>query len=983
MESSNIDPKNPSQSKGLSEENAALKLQTDGKNRLTPPPSTPEILKFLKQFLAFFSILLEVGSLLCFGTFIVDMVQFFQGTKELALDNLILGAVLFGVVFLTSLLSYIQENKSEKVMEGFKKMVPSVTNVVRDGKTLVINAEDLVVGDVIKIRAGDKIPADIRIISQKGLLVDNSSLTGESELQTRSVEKTNTNPLESKNLCFFGTWAKDGNAIGVVIFTGDNTFIGTVAGLAQVASSHETPIHRELDRFIYVISVIAFIIGGVFLIVGFVKYPTNVVNNIVFTIGIIIANVPEGLLVTVTISLTLTATKMSKKKVLVKNLEAVETLGSTTTIASDKTGTLTQNRMTVSNVWYDDRNYKCGTSKVDKHLFDKDDKTFKELLRVLTLCNNAEFEDKAENRDKHVLDKTCTGDASETALIKFAQPFNDILEQRKKNPKLGEIPFNSKNKYQLSIHTIEGNSEEKLLLIKGAPERIWKLCNRIMLDGEVEDITPEWVENFNRSCEYLAKLGERVLGFAKLPLKVSDYEKDFNFDCEKMGLTKSIPQNLIFVGLTSMIDPPRIGVPEAIQSCKNAGIRVIMVTGDYPTTAKAIAKQIGIIEGDTAEDIADQTGIDVTQVPLDRVSAEVVTGTDIPNLKKKDWDRILSRKQIVFARTSPQQKLIIVEECQKRGEIVAVTGDGVNDSPALKKADIGVAMGIVGSDVAKNSADMILMDDNFASIVNGVEEGRIIFDNLKKSIAYTLTSNVSEIAPFLLHILFGIPQALSTEMILAVDLGADMVPAISLAYEIAESDIMLRPPRDQKTDNLVTRKLIGFSYFQIAVIPGIAGIYSFFTVMALNGFPPNSLMNMAAFKHFLPFKSEPVVNVRQELLNHKDQLGVLGAAQTAYFIAVIITRIAVLLICKTRNLSFFLQGMRNNVLNFGLFFELLVAVIVVYTPKADLVFKSRPVPLEYWLLSIPFFVFIMVYDELRKLFIRSDKGGWVDKMTYW
>ena len=420
-----------------------------------------------------------------------------------------------------------------------------------------------------------------------------------------------------------------------------------------------------------------------------------------------------------------------------------------------------------------------------------------------------------------MLKREVNGDASEAALLKCCELSDGkVMEYRAARRKVCEIPFNSTNKYQVSIHECQVDSDVPghLLVMKGAPERILDRCSTIMIDGEEHKMTSEWKEAFNNAYLELGGLGERVLGFCDFVLDTDSFPTGFPFDGEDVNFPLT---GLRFVGLMSMIDPPRAAVPDAVTKCRSAGIKVIMVTGDHPITAKAIAKSVGIIsEGsETVEDIANRLSIPVEEVNPREARAAVVHGGELKDMGESDIDEILiHHTEIVFARTSPQQKLIIVEGCQRMGAIVAVTGDGVNDSPALKKADIGVAMGIAGSDVSKQAADMILLDDNFASIVTGVEEGRLIFDNLKKSIAYTLTSNIPEISPFLLFILADIPLPLGTVTILCIDLGTDMVPAISMAYEEAESDIMKRQPRNPFTDKLVNERLISMAYGQIGMI---------------------------------------------------------------------------------------------------------------------------------------------------------------------
>merc|ERR1711887_270882 len=597
-------------------------------------------------------------------------------------------------------------------------------------------------------------------------------------------------------------------------------------------------------HFIHIITGVAVFLGVSFFIIAFIL-GYHWLDAVVFLIGIIVANVPEGLLATVTVCLTLTAKRMAAKNCLVKNLEAVETLGSTSTICSDKTGTLTQNRMTVAHMWFDNKIVEADTSEDQSGSgFNKEASGWKTLERVACLCNRAEFKPQQDNIG--ILKREVNGDASEAAILKCTElSKGNVMDYRNRNKKVCEIPFNSTNKFQVSIHETEDPDEKRYLLVmKGAPERILQRCSTIVIDGKERALTEEWKNAFESAYMELGGLGERVLGFCDFMLPVDKYPKGYPFDPDEENFPL---EGLRFVGLMSMIDPPRAAVPDAVAKCRSVGIRVIMVTGDHPITAKAIARSVGIIsEGNkTVEDIAEERNIPVEDVDVREAKAAVVPGSNLRDMTDEDLDTILrNHPEIVFARTSPQQKLIIVDGCQRAGQIVAVTGDGVNDSPALKKADIGVAMGIAGSDVSKQAADMILLDDNFASIVTGVEEGRLIFDNLKKSIAYTLTSNIPEISPFLLFICADIPLPLGTITILCIDLGTDMVPAISLAYEKAEADIMKRQPRDPFTDKLVNERLISMAYGQIGMIQASAGFFVYFVILCENGFWPSRLFGL-------------------------------------------------------------------------------------------------------------------------------------------
>eukprot|EP00184_Porphyridium_aerugineum_P000836 CAMPEP_0184698616 /NCGR_PEP_ID=MMETSP0313-20130426/5172_1 /TAXON_ID=2792 /ORGANISM="Porphyridium aerugineum, Strain SAG 1380-2" /LENGTH=1120 /DNA_ID=CAMNT_0027157581 /DNA_START=172 /DNA_END=3531 /DNA_ORIENTATION=- len=820
---------------GLTTAKAEEILKRDGPNLLSPPKVTPMWIKYLLCYTDIFSMLLTVASALCFLGY---------GLDSSTMDNLYLGCILAGVVVLTATFGFIQNAKSEKTMEMFRNFLPPQALVHRDGKQFLMPASQLVVGDVVDVKLGDKVPADLRIIQNAKLKVDNSSLTGEPEPQARSVDCTDENPLETRNLAFFGTLCVDGTATGVVVQTGDRTVFGRIAGLAASGGDDITTLQIEIHKFVVAISIYAISLGLIFFFIGLGK-GTEIITNIVFTIAIIVANVPEGLLVTVTVSLTLTAKRMAKKQVLVKKLACVETLGSTTTICSDKTGTLTQNRMTVVHLVYGDRieTTKTATTEVT---YDVNDPLFKEAFYVMVNCSKAEFDaqDLEGNPEKPIPERLVNGDASEAGILKFCEQVEPVSPIRARSPKVGGIPFNSTNKFMVTIHKEIDRPDMLRQCFKGAPERVLERCTKIMTkDGEV----PLDEIQKSKMDEHLAALmenGERVLGLAQTfypPPPEAEAEKFFDQDAPGFPM-----EGMTFVGLVALLDPPRESVPGAVARCQTAGIQVVMVTGDHPATAKAIAKSIKIIKSPTAQDIAKERGIPIEQVDPAEVKAVVIPGWELKDFEEEDWDRILVHPEIVFARTSPQQKLIIVENFQRLGRIVAVTGDGVNDSPALKKANIGVAMGIAGSDVSKEAADMILLDDNFSSIVAGVEEGRLIFDNLKKSIAYTISSNIPELTPFLVFVLFGIPAALSTILILCIDLGTDMIPAISFAYEHAESDIMDRPPRNAKTDRLVTKVLVFFSYALCGVYQALAGYFAYIMVFNDYGISPSLLWGLSS-----------------------------------------------------------------------------------------------------------------------------------------
>merc|ERR1712213_3799 len=885
--------------RGLTDDQVKKGIAEYGLNQLTPPPTTPEWIKFCQCLFSGFAMLLWFGAILCFLAYGIQASAY----EEPPDDNLYLGIVLSAVVTVTGIFSYYQEAKSAKIMESFKNLVPQYAVVRRNGEKITVKAAELTLGDIVEIKFGDRVPADLRVIEARGFKVDNSSLTGESEPQTRSPEFTNENPLETRNLAFFSTNAVEGTCVGMVVNIGDNTVMGRIANLASGLEVGETPIAKEIAHFIHIITGVAVFLGVTFFIIAFIL-GYFWLDAVIFLIGIIVANVPEGLLATVTVCLTLTAKRMAAKNCLVKNLEAVETLGSTSCICSDKTGTLTQNRMTVAHMWFDNKIVEADTSEDQSGSQGsawKESSGWKTLERVATLCNRAEF--KGGQDGVSILKREVNGDASEAAILKCTElTKGNVMAYRAANKKVCEIPFNSTNKFQVSVHETEDKNDNRYLLVmKGAPERIVDRCSTIIVDGRELPLIEEWKNAFETAYMELGGLGERVLGFCDYMLPADKYPNGYPFDAEDVNFPL---EGLRFCGLMSMIDPPRAAVPDAVAKCRSAGIKVIMVTGDHPITAKAIAKSVGIIsEGnETVEDIANRLNIPIEEVNPRDAHAAVVHGGELKDLSEEQLDEILMHHtEFVFARTSPQQKLIIVEGCQRMGAIVAVTGDGVNDSPALKKADIGVAMGIAGSDVSKQAADMILLDDNFASIVTGCEEGRLIFDNLKKSIAYTLTSNIPEISPFLAFILCDIPLPLGTVTILCIDLGTDMLPAISLAYEEAETDIMKRAPRDPLHDKLVNERLISMAYGQIGMLQALSGFVIYFVIMMENGFLPGRLFGIR------PYWDDRGNNALEDSYGQEWTYGqrkiVEFTCHTAFFTSIVIVQWADLLICKTRRLS--------------------------------------------------------------------------------
>ncbi|XP_072754932.1 sodium/potassium-transporting ATPase subunit alpha-B [Anoplolepis gracilipes] len=962
---------------GLTNEEALKIFVRDGPNAMSPPKVTPEYLKFLKCMFHGFAALLWVCAILCF---ILYVVTYFMRQPDIGI--VWLGIIIVLICITSGVFAYIQESKNIKVMESFKKMVPTFATVIRDGVKLRLGTEELVLGDLVEIRMGDKIPADIRIIECRGLRVENSSITGESEPVTRTDYPTDKNPLESANIAFSTSFAVAGDGKGIVIATGDNTMIGRLAGLTSHLAKIETPIAKEIRHFVEIITIVSILCGVIFFGLSLLLEP-NLVRAFTYLLGIVIANVPEVLLVTVTTVLTLTAQKMAIKNCLVKNLEAVETLGSTSTICSDKTGTLTQNKMSVSNMWFGHTRYKFPPGEsigVERDLL-LEKPAFGIMLKASTLCLRAEFT--AESyRLAPIEERKIIGDASETGILKFCEHIHPTQKFRETYPKVAEIPFTSMTKYQMSIHQ---DTDGYTMILKGAPEVILENCTTILTtDGETKKMTSHDYAISRRACMELGYLGERVFAYCDIFLPNNVYGPNYKFNTDSPESYNFPTMGYRFVGLISLQDPPRPGVPEAVQKCRTAGIKVIMVTGDHPVTAMAIAKKVGIIsEGQETRYeraiLQDKSSSQVTDMDT---GAIIITGAELRNMNSNELDNIIRHyEEIVFARTSPQQKLLIVESCQRLGEIVAVTGDGVNDSPALRKADIGVAMGIAGSDVAKNAADMILMDDNFASIVTGVEEGRLIFDNLKKSIAYTLTSSVPEMLPMLSGLIFAIPLPLVIELVICIDVGTDVVPAIALAYEKAESDIMRRAPRNPQYDKLVNKRLISITYGQIGMTQSFAGFYTYFMILMLYGFMPDRLLGLR-----MEWEN-PSINDLQDswgqTWTYENRMNLLMEAQSGYFLSIVITQMIDLVMCKTRRNSIFQQGMDNWFVNFSFVFEVVLTGILLYVPGTEYVLNTMPLFAYWYWPCLPLGAFLWTYDEIRRLCIRLFPGGIMERETYY
>jgi sodium/potassium-transporting ATPase subunit alpha len=677
----------------------------------------------------------------------------------------------------------------------------------------------------------------------------------------------------------------------------------------------DTPLRKELNHFIKIISAIAIFLGITFFLLAFFLQDIFLAS-LIFAIGIIVANVPEGLLPTVTLALSLASRRMATRNALIKQLESVETLGSTTVICTDKTGTLTQNRMAVNSLIAGFENLEPESppssgegsrSEPAGSLGWSPEKLPPVFIRVAGLCNNAKLYEAPPGY---------TGDPTEGALLVFANSLVNVKDLQREYPRQEEFPFDSlTRRMEVICRTPEGKFE---VYLKGAPEVVVHMCSSVMQSGKVRKLDETEQKNLLDRHLRLAEKGERVIALAfRQAEELKEYAGDF-----------------IFLGFIGIVDPPRPEAREAIAKCHAAGIKVVMITGDHPVTAESIARDVGL---------------SVSGKP------EIITGDELKSLSRTELASRLKKPSIVFARTSPVQKLKIVQLFQGEGEIVTMTGDGVNDAPAIKNADMGVAMGS-GTDVAREAADMVLLDDNFATIVNAVEEGRTVFDNIKKFVAYILASNIPEILPFIAFVLLSIPLPMPVQLILAIDLGTDLLPALALGVEKGEGDIMKRAPRP-RDEKLLTSQVLLTAYGVKGPIEAAAGFFCYFVVLFRGGWT----------------FGEQLAN--SNLLYMQ--------AITAFFSAVIICQIANVFASRTRFQSVFSMGLfSNRFILLGIASELLILAFIIWNPFANLIFNTTPLDLRYMLLAVPFAVFLLGVDELRKYFLRKNVN-WAVRFFKW
>ena len=736
--------------RGLSSELAAKRLEENGPNKIESKKKKSLGKKIAEQIIDPMVILLIVASIV--SAFTGDTVECF---------------IIIAIVIINAIMSIIQEGRAEDSVEALQKMSSPEASVIRDGKKIKVKAEELVVGDIVVIETGDIVPADMRLLESSNLKIDESSLTGESvaaEKNSEAVYDSEVGIGDRENFAFSSTIVTYGHGKGIVTQTGSDSEMGKIASSLHQVEDKDTPLQKQLNKLSKLLAILVVVVCIIVFVVGYFRTGDSLLENLMVAVSLAVAAIPEGLTAVVTIVLSIGMNRMAERKAIVKSLVSVETLGATTAICSDKTGTLTQNEMTITKVWTNEKEYEVegsgyepkGHIKLDDEKIE-DEENIKLLMKISTLCNDADLT--RENNQYKII-----GDPTEGAMLTFSEKWGIVQEDlEEKHPRLEEIPFDSDRKMMTTFHNIEENYKS---MTKGAPDIIISNSSKILLNGEIVDFTEDLKKKAMDENKNLAKQALRVMAYAF---------REFDSIKNEELTSENIEKDMVFVGLTGMIDPPRPEAKKAVAECHSSGIDVVMITGDYLETAFAIARDLGIADS----------------------KDQAIEGKELNNMSDEEIRKIAKEKR-VFARVSPQNKVQLVNALQENGEIVAMTGDGVNDAPAIKNADIGISMGITGTDVAKDTANMILVDDNFATIVNAVEEGRIIFSNIRKFVSFLLSCNIAEVLIVFLSILFGLPSPLTPIQLLWLNLITDAFPALALGVEPGEKDIMEREPRDPK-----------------------------------------------------------------------------------------------------------------------------------------------------------------------------------------
>jgi calcium-translocating P-type ATPase len=867
---------------GLSPAEAARRLREYGPNRIEKIAREPALWRLVKEFTRFFSVILWCAAALAF---LAERFEPGQGMARI-------GFAVIAVIVISGLFSFWQEHRIEQMLAALQRLLPQEVNALRDATIVPVPADQIVVGDVVLLDAGNNVPADCRLIEGLGVRVNNATVTGESVSRALNCASSVEDDLvRARNILLAGTSVVSGQARAVVFATGAFTEFGRIARLSQTGITTVSPLRRQLAYLSRLIAVLAIGIGVAFFLAGtLIGVPFW--QDFIFSIGIIVAMVPEGLLPTLTLALALAAQRMARRNVLIRHLTSVETLGSATVICTDKTGTLTENRMQVREVLLGSGQPSLIAAAPAVDLVGAN----REFFVCAGLCHDV----KNFDRDEHAV---LLGDPMEVALVEMARR----AVGPPGSPRLDEISFDSDRMRQSVVHEMP---EGPVLYCKGAPESVLALCDTVFEHGEQHPLDAETRARIVATQETMAGRGLRVLAFASR---------------RRVGPVAhhKLELNLTFLGLAGLEDPPRAEVPAAIRRCQEAGIKVIMMTGDHPRTAVAIAREIGLVRSERPH---------------------VITGDQLHKLPPLALRLALDEPELIFARLAADQKMRIVEALIGKRHVVAVTGDGVNDAPALRAAHIGIAMGVTGTDVAKEAADMVLIDDNFASIVNAVEEGRAVFQNIRKFLTYVLVHNVAELVPYLAFALFRIPLPLTPIQALSVDMGTDSLTALGLGAERPDPQDMRLPPRPQ-SERLLSWPVASRAYLFLGLIEAAAAMAAYFLVLLDGGWRYG------------------------QTLTANDPLYL--RATTACLTAIIVMQVVNVFLCRSSVRSVFTTGiLGNSLILWGVALEVVLALAINYTPLGNSLLETAPIPGELWLVIAAFAAGMLGMEELRKAVVR-------------
>jgi magnesium-transporting ATPase (P-type) len=895
---------------GLSEADADDRLQRAGPNRLEEERGPSWKRRLLGQFTHLFAVLLWVGSVLAFVS-----------------GQIGIGVAIIAVIVLNGVFGFLQEHRAERAVAALKRLLPDAATVRRDGRQHRIPAAELVPGDLLVLEEGDRISADARLVDASDLRSDESSLTGEAVPVHKVAEPEETlppTPLHAHNVVFAGSTIISGDATAVVIATGMHTEFGRIASFTQEVRPEPSPLQVEVRRVAQRVAYLSVAMGVGFFLIGYLVAGLSLRGGAIFAIGIVLANVPEGLLPTMTLALAMGVQRMAARNAIVKRLSSVETLGSCTVICTDKTGTVTKNQMTVREVWVPGVAASvtgAGFAPTGSVLVDSRPATAPELdairpaLRAGHLCNSASIVAPADE------DQTwrVTGDPTEGALlVAAAKAALDRDDDLRTHPIVRKLAFEPKRKRMSTIHRVPAGEGALVAYVKGSPRELLAHCTAMLDTGLDVPLTEAARGRVMEENDRMARQGLRVLATAYrwLPAEVES-----QVDSMPPGV---VERELVFAGLVGMQDPPRDEVPAAVERCRVAGIRIIMITGDYGLTAESIARQVGIVRPG---------------------SVTVVDAADLVRMTDDELKSALASGQVLFSRATPEHKLRIVTALRELGEVVAVTGDGVNDAPALKRADIGVAMGMSGTDVAREAADMVLVDDNFATIVGAVEEGRAIFDNMRKFIVYIFAHLSPEAVPFIFYALFRIPLPITVMQILAIDLGTETLPALALGVERAEPDVMTRPPRS-RSERLLSSGALLRGYGFLGGMATAVVLSAFFLFLSSHGW---SWGEAHAPSHHVGLQATTIV-----------------------FLGIVLMQVGNAFACRTERVSVFRIGLfGNRLLLWGIAFELAFAAALISIPPLQDLFGTAPIGVGWWLALAAFIPVIFLAEEGRKALIRG------------